>query len=510
MYPAITAEGITNSLKESKDRRGINVYTFAEIFNYLAQTKESGRQAASVQIPLFSLTLQERIDIFRLCTPVFGVVTSRMNKIAGLDFKVVPDKKNEDRIVEALRAYKDIYTEYEGRKELKFQAARVKMMMLLMERLPDLLPDMSNFNASLLRWRRAIQFRKKETGDDIYKWLQQPNIQDSITDLKKKWVFDLMVHGSASLYKETMDGKVENIYVLPGGTIIPIRNKFVGGSGGYVQIVQGYDPQLFFGDEVSFSQYVPISSRSYGAVPLEALRNKVAESLLFDMLMAEQADGSKPPEKVVVFGDTSPFGQELPEGMNVPIELSEQQRIEVKLNELKKRAVATISGVGHPIVLDLTRENTMQTQLERQKMIREEVALVFNMSNMEVNLSGSEDTSGRATSESQERIELGKGIAPIAAMLEEKLTHDIIPYRFGIGFSVEFDAGADDKVELQLHRDMLQSGLYAVNEIRTDFMNRTPFKGDEFDKPQGAQPPQPPDGSPENPFSVMNAMGARR
>jgi hypothetical protein len=224
---------------------------------------------------------------------------------------------------------------------------------------------------------------KADHAQEIEDWLAQPNINDSWADYAKKWVFDLMVHGSSATYKEIIDDKIENFYTLPGGTVLPVRSQYVGGVGAYVQIIPAMEPQLFFQDELSYTTYVPISSQSYGAIPIEALVNKVAESLLFDKLMAEQADGTRPPDKVVVFGDTTPFGGTLGEfkdDFTLPMGKAEQRRLEVKLNESKKGAIATLSGVGHPLVLDMTRENTMGVQMERQKMIREEVALVFNMS----------------------------------------------------------------------------------------------------------------------------------
>lgn len=494
MYIAESADDIYSIVQRPQVGRGINVYSFAELFGVLARKKDGGKETAVHQLPLFSLSLDERIEVFKRCSPVFGVVTSRMNRISGLNYTVVPDKKNEDKIADYLKNCCAVYREYEGREEFKYMIARAALRKEIMSELPDVLPDLSNFGAALLRWKRRLQAMKADHAQEIEDWLAQPNINDSWADYAKKWVFDLMVHGSSATYKEIIDDKIENFYTLPGGTVLPVRSQYVGGVGAYVQIIPAMEPQLFFQDELSYTTYVPISSQSYGAIPIEALVNKVAESLLFDKLMAEQADGTRPPDKVVVFGDTTPFGGTLGEfkdDFTLPMGKAEQRRLEVKLNESKKGAIATLSGVGHPLVLDMTRENTMGVQMERQKMIREEVALVFNMSNMEVNLSGSEDTSGRATSESQERIELGKGIAPIVALLEEKINHDILPFRFGSGYKIELQPTHDEKAEIEKYRAMKQSGLWATNEIRTDYMNEAPFPGEEFDKPEGAQPVQP-------------------
>lgn len=506
MYVAATAEEIFHMVSKPQKGRGINVYSFTELMTSLGTKKDGTRGSAKYQLPLFTLSLDERTDIFRYCSPVFGVVTSRMNRISGLNFIITPDKKDEDKIANFMKNCNAVYKEYEKRPEFKYQIARGRLRMEVMNQLPDVLPDLSNFNSALLRWKRQLQSEKQDRAQEIQDWLAHPNVQDSWSTFVKKWVFDFMVHGASVVYKEVIEKQIENFYLLPSGTVLPVRSEYVGGMGAYIQLIAGFEPQLFFQDEVSYATNVPISTRSYGAVPLEALTNKVAETLLFDRLMAEQADGTKPPEKVVIFGDVSPFGGtigEFKEDFSVPADKESQRRIELKLSEAKKGAIATLTGVGHPIVLDMTRENTMGIQIERQKIIREEVALVFNMSNMEVNLTGSEDTSGRNTSESQERIELGKGIAPIVSQLEECMNHDIIPFRFGSGYKIELQPSKDSMGEITKWRDMLQSGLYAVNEIRTDFMNEPPFKGEQFDAPSGQPPTPPPPGqNPQNPMNV--------
>ncbi|NCN22597.1 hypothetical protein GW934_03865, partial [Candidatus Falkowbacteria bacterium] len=160
--------------------------------------------------------------------------------------------------------------------------------------------------------------------------------------------------------------------------------------------------------------YLPVSSRNYGMIPLEALIKKVTESLLFDNMMANQADGTKPPEKMVIVTEQNPFGSlDGDDAKDIPLDVDEQKRIEQKLSQPIKNGVMTFSG-NHVEVVDLTRSDSMGNQMQRQKDIREEVALVFNATNMEVNLSGSDNTSGRSTSQAQMEIEQGKGIAPIA------------------------------------------------------------------------------------------------
>lgn len=465
--------------------RGINVYAYTDLMGIQAIDREGDYLSVKYDRPLFSLTVDERLEIFQSCSPVLGVVTSRMNRLSALEWAVVPDKKNEDRIAEILKYKKAIYDEYVDYPDLTYQIAARQMATEIQQELPEVLPDLSNFQPALIRWKRSIQNTKQEVADQVQGWMEEPNNKCSWSDFVKMQVMDLHVHGAVAEYKEHNDGVLDNIYILPGGTVLPVRSEFVGGVDAYVQINYGIENQIFFDDELVFSNYIPTSARSYGYVPLESVVNKVAETLLFDKLMAEQADGTKPPEKMVVFGNYSPFGDlGLGDSFSAPLDVGEQQRIETVMNESRKNAVRTLTGVGQPVILDLTRENTMGTQMERQKMIREEVALIFNMSNLEINMSDSDGVSGRATSDSLETIDQNKGIVPVARILEYDWNRKKIPYRVGPGYKLEFQIATDPLEELKYYREMVESGLYSVNEVRTQEMGENPFKGEEYDVPK--------------------------
>ena len=118
-------------------------------------------------------------------------------------------------------------------------------------------------------------------------------------------------------------------------------------------------------------------------------------------------------------------------------------------------------------------------------MIREEVGLVFNMSNIEMNMSDSEGVSGRSTSESLETIDQNKGVIPIINIITNTLNRSILPYRYGAGYKVEFQVAKDPMQELQMQKAMIDSKLYSINEVRTEELGRDPFEGEEYDKPMG-------------------------
>jgi hypothetical protein len=261
------------------------------------------------------------------------------------------------------------------------------------------------------------------------------------------------------------------------------------------------DPQIYFADEICWSTYMPTSGIAYGLIPLEALVNKVAESLLFDQRAAEAADGTRPPEKIVVFGEDSPFGDLTgEEALKVPIPQDEQSRLEVLINEPKKNAIRVLSGYGSPVVMDLSRSDTYAAQAERQKDIRTAVALVFNMTNMEINETGSDNTSGRSTSEAQASIEKEKGIYPLVLIEENHWNNEILPMRFGPGYEFKFKSGLTDMEQLEIDTAKVNSQTYSIDEVRVE-RGDEPWGG-EYERPLGGAQGQQPDGSARAPLNI--------
>jgi len=473
---------ISASSTEEKGR-GLQVYTMSQLLGITGETKDGQRLTGNYEQPIFYLTIEERVSIFRLCAPVTSVVSSRMQRIAGLEWTIVSDKSQEDKLYERLKSLKQICDEYISCTDLAYVIARGKILQEIKNTLPDVLPDLSNFNSALLRWKKRINSQKTDDAERIQDWCMQPNINTKFPDLIKQNVFDLMVHGSCSVYKEILDNRVENVYALPGGTVLPLKNMFVGGVQGYVQIVIGLSPQIFFGDELAYATYIPTTARNYGFIPLEALINKVCESLLFDKLMAEQADGTKPPEKMVIVANPSPFGA-IDREFELPISDDEQARIETKINTPKKNAIMTFTG-NHVEVIDLSRENTMPIQMQRQKDIREEVGMVFQATPMEMSLAGGDNTSGRSTSEEQGDIYMSSGVLPIVQIIKTLWDYDILPYREGPGYKLKFTLEPTDKEKMEKLKAKRETGVYSVNEIRVNDLNEDPFPDKKFDLPDG-------------------------
>lgn len=466
----------------SENRRGFNVYSISDLLGLTAIDKRGQFINGTYQVPYYLLTIDQRNDIFRSSSEVFGIVTSRMNRVASLEWDIVSDKKQEDKIVQELKRNKQVFVEFENQEELKFQIAKFTAFRNIQEYLTDILPDLSNFETALLRWYRDIQWSKQDRADDIKDWLYEPNPQMDFDDFLKAWIYDIMIHGAASIFKESENGRLENFYLLPGGTVFPFRDKYVSPVEMYFQVILTEIDKVYFSDELSYSSYLPTSSRSYPYIPLEAAVNKISEILLFDRLMAEQADGTKPPQKIVLMGTDNPFGNSTME-FELPLPEEEQKRIENMMTEASSQAVKVLSGYGKNLsVLDLTRENTMGIQLERQKMLREVLALVFNVSNLEANLSGNDSNSGRATSESLETIDQNRSVIPLVNIIKNKINKDLLPYRAGSGYKIDFKVKTDENAELDIDIKQIQNGIKTTNEIRIK-NGDDPYNDKKYDLP---------------------------
>jgi Phage portal protein len=497
-------------LRREKYSRGINLYTSSETWSVMGYGRQGELLQGEIERPLFGLTLEERINLFRMCSPVFGIVTARMNRLAALEWDVECDRKTEDRIESRMKMAAGIYKECDNPLDWTHIGTRVAAQRMIKQYLPEIKPDLSNFQSALLRWRKKLREVNEDESERIKDWLMQPNAHDSYDDFIKKSVQDAMVHGSWAWYKETVSNKIENLYCLPGGTVIPFRARYVSPMVAFIQMIPAVESKVYFKDEIVYKSYCPSSAMAYGMIPLECLVNKLAEVLFFDQAAAMRADGTAPPDKIALFGETSPFGDLTGSSsgdFSMPLSTAEQSRLETIINQPRKGAIRVLSGYGQPAILDLSKADTFSYQDARQEKIKQEVALVYNMSNNEINMTGSEDTSGRSTSESQERIEREKGIYPIVKMIESAFNTEVLPWRFDYHYKLEYKAGLSDEEELAMDTNKIKSQLYAINEIRMT-RNEEPFPDPKFDLPMGGGQGMPgPDGSKDDPLHMKQLTG---
>lgn len=481
--------------------RGYSGYYTNTLVRISGVTKDGERHTVNVEPTWTQTDPFTAILIYQRCAPVFGVITGRANYVSTTPFSVEPIRKNEDREADRLKDLRDIFNE--NADSLQALGIRIKCFEQMRRHLLDLKPDLSNFDASLYRWMKRIRNIRTDQCNEISDWFQSPSLGETWSSFVKKYVTDLLSQGrvAVKLDQDPIEShRIGQMYILPGGTVSPIASKYVGGPVGYVQMLYGsvlygsYEPQIFFRDEVSFAHYMPNSATEYGMLPLDALINMVTENMLFDRSMAETADGTENPHMAVAFGDRNP-GLDIDEiaGQgevgDIPLDLDEQRRIEWKLNTPQRRgAIAVLTGHGTPVAIDLSKASIMKDQMDRQDQISKFVGLVYNATQMEMNESGSGDTSGRSTSESQERIESRRGSGPIIQILEEKMNTDWIPRRFGYGYQSKFQIPMTELEKVALQTAKKNSGVYTINEIRTEDENREPFPEEQYNRPQGQTP----------------------
>lgn len=475
--------------EDMKNKRGLTVYSMSDIQQVTGRDAEGRLVSWGVETPYFYITIQQREEIFRLCSPVFGLISSRMNRMAGLKYNIVSERYKEDEIAEELKDLKSLYDEYDDPNNLGHMSTRSEVYKEIKKYLPDVKLDLSNFHSALLRWKKQIKRIEHSLTERAYEWLQEPSYGELWESFVKEWTQSFLVHGASAIYKDWEGDSLENFGMLPAGTVYKFKSPYFTNRAGYVQVVPGYtEAKVYETKEISYIDYLPVSSRNYGMIPLEALIKKVTESLLFDDKMANEADGSRPPEKLVIVTENNPFGSlDETEKQDVPLDANKQKRIEQKLKERVQGGVMTFSG-NNVEVVDMSRADTMATQMQRQKDIREEVAVVFNATNMEMNLTGSENTSGRSTSQAQLEIEQGKGIAPIAKTFSSIINKTLLPFKFGTGLVFEFEMGKNEIEEKQLDKMKLETGELTPNELREKY-GKEGF-GDKGDQMHGSQSEQ--------------------
>lgn len=483
--------------------RGLNVFSSTELRAVTGQTKKGDFVTGYMQTPYFCLTPQERIGIMQTAAYIQAVISIRMNRISSLKWAIIHRSEKLDRYYDSIKNLKQIFDEFDDPSNMKQILTRMKIRNAIQRKFPDIKDDLSNFNQALYRNKKSITVGISKQKEEIKQWVEHPNREDTFVDFTKKWVESLLLHGAVAQYNEWCGNVLDNVYILPGGTTYPLRSQKVGGFVAYTQMLMGNIPKIYFQDEIYFKNYLPSAARSYGYVPLDCLINKTAEQLLFDQFAAERADGTKEPEKLVVFGDTRSLMGDLTGEINLAMDMDEQQRIEEKLNIARKGAIAALSGIGTPAVLDISKADTFAAQSVRQDKLLRDIALVYNLTNMEINLAGAEFTSGRETSESQKEIEEGKGTKPIINTNQIMWTNNI-SYRYGSDWEFEYDDALTELEQVELDTAKAQSGTYTKNEIRED-RGDDPISGPGNDElPSESAQQQQPGGSPFSPVNVRN------
>jgi hypothetical protein len=466
-----------------KNKRGLNVYFLSDLRQISGLDQQGNRVSVPVQVPLFQLTPFEREDIVRKNSDILGITLSRQNIIAGLDWNIVHISDVEEKEAERLKDCRQIYHEYLDMNDVNGIIIRMRCVKLIQDILPEVRPDLKNFDSALMRWKRRIDNKKSESSDQIVEWVESMNAFDSYAEYKKKWVFNLLTHGTDGHYKEFLNNKLNRMYMLPGGTVYPVRTQFVSDVTAYIQMIQGNDSRVYFQDEISFSSWMPAPSRSYGIVPIESLINKIAESLLFDKLAAERADGTVPPEKLLIMGDKSAMFTGMLNMQDLPLPLAEgeQKKVETIVNEERKNAIRILSGHGEPKVVDISKADTFEAQSARQDKLKKDIGFVYQASPFEMGLTGSDNINGRNITEGMERQEKQRGVQPLVQIIDATMNRDILPYRFP-GWRIEHKTELSEIEKLRIDILKGQDASRPLNQIRTE-RGDDPFTDPRYNEP---------------------------
>ena len=448
----------------TQNPRGVSVYTISELMGIGGKTKRGDYQVGSVQHPITYLTPRERMAIFQRSSPVQSVISRRAKAVGALDFNAVNVNENEDH--NEWVEMKNRYDEWSEETGIRLRTARMQLGKKLRIRFPDLTESMSNFQAVITREKRNQKRYWTKRKKVIRRWLEKPNQDDTWQEFVEKWVLSLMLHGTAAIYKKWVDKTIEHMYVLPGGSVIPLRPIEVGAPMAWVQVVIGQENKYYQGDEIAFSVFTPSSSLSMGYGPLEAIIDKIATELLHWQFLAERADGTKPPEHLVVFGAQNNLSGDLTGEYEPPMDVEEQVRVEDKINIARKNAVATLSGMGTPTVHDISKGDDMAHIADLVKLTLNAVGQVYQATPIEMGLTGGDYTSGRSTSEAQAKISTETAIMPMLKKLQLVINEEIIPYVFGWDWKIDWPDGMSEKDKIELENARMQTGTYTADEVR--------------------------------------------
>jgi len=142
---------------QDRRKRGASVYHLSQTIGLNAVDKDGKLQQVSYNKPLFSLTLQERIDIAKYSAMIFGVVSNRMARIGSLDWTVKAADQILDEDIDLFEDLAAIYREWDGMQSPKAITMKQIILGRLLPAMPDLRPDLENFRPALSRYAKRAR-----------------------------------------------------------------------------------------------------------------------------------------------------------------------------------------------------------------------------------------------------------------------------------------------------------------------------------------------------------------
>jgi hypothetical protein len=152
---------------------------------------------------------------------------------------------------------------------------------------------------------------------------------------------------STALWQSTKRSwvEVENFYLLPGGTVMPLKNKYVGGSQAYVQITKQRRRTAFNFGMSFLCQLHPHVGEALRFVPLESIDQHDRRGHAFQQAHADQAT-DEDAQKMIVIANNNPFaGLEGTASNNYPLNPSEQKPLKTRSHATHKECHYTFTGL---------------------------------------------------------------------------------------------------------------------------------------------------------------------
>lgn len=440
-------------------------------------------------------------EIVQRCIPAWSVITLRQNTMVTHRPKIETLKEAEERISAYLFNLKDIFSEF-GDATLPHAGLRTRIYLEIAKYLgPHMVrPDLTNFNKAHNRWFQEIQQQKFDHSQAALEYFENPAPGKTWAEFVKQFVMDFLVVGRAGVWMETFGGpapRYGNFHMFPSGTLYRVGPVRLGEPDAYVQIVQDFsglpveEPLLFEEHEVLYEELVSVSSAGVPMTPINAFVNLALERMLSEKQRLKYADGSKKVQKVLAIGQPgqkpADFVTSRAPGAyeNAGPPKTDVRRITLKVNEQTEDDVAVIDSTGNIQVIDLTRADLLDYFSTRDDAIQREAGRCWWATPMEMGLAGSDDTSGRSTSEAQERIALAAGTAPIVVALESAM-NTAARRKFGNGLVFSLEMERTEREIAELMKLEKGTGVLAVNDILRKHGLRV-YDDERFDLPDGGQ-----------------------
>ncbi|HEY9245677.1 MAG TPA: hypothetical protein VIO11_02410, partial [Candidatus Methanoperedens sp.] len=244
---------------EKKTPRGYQIVYTNQLMSTSGLNQSGQMVKGQFEYPWFTLMPNERVELCKKTSTIFGIITSRMNQISSQGFRVTRDTSLFEKEVQDMKSIKSIYDEYINFSDPKYNIAAVLIGKELQKKLPELLPDLSNFDKCIIRLNRTAYRRNRVSAEAVEAWMEKPNRKEDYEDVIKKYVWSLLVHGAADIYKKWDGNDLESFHSLPGGGIFQVINETIdNNSPEYVQMIWGKTPLFYTDREILHDIYLPV------------------------------------------------------------------------------------------------------------------------------------------------------------------------------------------------------------------------------------------------------------